>query len=115
MSQGRDIELELAYDANRYFTATNADGAVFHSNLWFFAMKVSHWDEAIEINNKYVVLARYDENQYSSPPNMVMFGIFSSKDKAKSAMSEWAINRGLSNEFLDNCEYEWVLIDEVNV
>ncbi len=113
MSQVRDIELKIAYQANNINkTALCANKYV---DFWF-PVEVSR-DQliAIGINNKYVVIARYDENQYSSPPNMRIFGIFSSMDKAKDDMAVWAINRGFGNEMLATCTYDWVMIDEMMV
>ena len=123
MSQVRDIELEVAYYTNDYINRidTGLSESYLLSTVCYavdeyfnHGVNLDH-SEALMINSKYVVLARYDENQYSSPPNMRMFGIFSSIDKAKDTMAVWAINKGLGNEFLSTCEYEWVLIDGVNV
>ena len=129
MSQVRDIELDVAYEVDGYFDYImqnyiysdiderdrKIDWLYKHNIDWLYNQSIDIDHEcAIKINDKYVVLARYDENQYSSPPNMRFFGIFSSMDKAKDTMTVWAINRGLGNEMLATCTYDWVLIDGVN-
>ena len=120
MSQVRDIELDVAYlvnlqiDRDLYvMSKREIDNSV--DDIFDGWVATHEYDHALYFDSKYVVLARYDENQYSSPPNMRIFGIFSSKDKAKDSMAVWAINRGLGNEMLATCTYDWVLIDGVSV
>ena len=119
MSQANDFELDVAYSANNHLDhcvlAGKQTNIVQRSDFIFMTLKGHDHDEAIEINSKYVVIARYDMNQYVSPPMMKVFGIFSSMGEAKDRMTKWAINKGLGNEFLATCTYDWVMIDEVLV
>ena len=88
MSQIRDVELKIAYQAN-CLSGTSGE-ANKYVNLWFAVEIMREHLIAIDIDSKYVVSAKFDGGT---------FYLFSSMDKARI---------GAPNAK----SYEWVLVDE---